>query len=46
MAIVPGGDWERPRLTGLAGEILPTRKFALDFKQARFDRAGATKSPQ
>jgi hypothetical protein len=48
MAIGPGGSWERPRLTRSAGQVLPAggQKFALDLKQARFDRAGTTKSPQ
>jgi hypothetical protein len=48
MAIGPGGSWERSRLTGSAGRILPVRgqSFALDLKQAGFDRAGTTKSPQ
>jgi len=43
-----GRSWERPRLTGSAGRLLPVReqKFALDLKQAGFDRAGATKTPQ
>jgi hypothetical protein len=48
MAICTRGRWERRPLTGSAGEILPTckQKFALDLKQAGFDRAGPTKSPQ
>jgi hypothetical protein len=48
MAIDPRGDWVRPRLTGSGGRGLPAceQKFALDLKQARFDRACATKSPQ
>jgi hypothetical protein len=39
---------EHPRLTGSAGRVLPAggQKFALHLKQAGFDRAGATKSPQ
>jgi hypothetical protein len=47
MAIGPSGGWERPRLTGPAGGVLPAReqKFALDLKQAGFDRAGTPKSP-
>jgi len=48
MAIGPGDSWERPRLTGSTGRVLPAsgQKFALHLKQAGFDRAGATKSPQ
>src|SRR5215831_13822098 len=48
MAIGLGGVWERPRLAGCAGRILPMckQKFGLDLKQAGFDRAGTTKSPQ
>jgi hypothetical protein len=48
MAIGPGGSLERPRLVGSAGRVLPAcgQKFALNLKQARFDRAGTTKSPQ
>ena len=45
MAIGSGGS---PRLTGSAGRGLPARgqKFGLDFKEAGFDRASTTKSPQ
>jgi hypothetical protein len=48
MPIGHGGSWERSRLSGSAGRVLPAggQKFALDLKQAGFDRAGATKSPQ
>jgi hypothetical protein len=48
MAVGAGGSWERRRLTGSAGRVLPAggQKFALHLKQAGFDRAGATKSPQ
>jgi len=48
VTIGSSGSWERPRLTGSAGRLLPVReqKFALDLKQAGFDRAGATKTPQ
>src|SRR5262245_54418222 len=48
MAIGSGGSLQRPRLTGSAGRGLPARgqKFALDLKEAGFDGAGATKSPQ
>src|SRR5262249_27748473 len=48
MPISPGGSLERPGLTGSVGRILPAGgpKFALHLKQAGFDRAGATKSPQ
>jgi hypothetical protein len=48
MAIGSGGSWQRPRLTGPAGQVLPAceQKFALDLKEAGFDRAGAPKSPQ
>ncbi len=48
MPIGPGGSLERPGLTGSAGRVLPAggRKFVLHLKQAGFDRAGATKSPQ
>src|SRR5262245_43333414 len=36
------------RLTGCAGRVLPAhgQKLALELKQARFDRARTTKSPQ
>ena len=46
MAIGPSGGLKR--LTGSAGRLLSARdqKFALDLKQARFDRTGTTKSPQ
>ena len=35
-------------MTGSAGRVLPARnqKFALELKQAGFDRTGTTKSPQ
>ena len=35
-------------MTGCVGRLLPARgqKFALELKQARFDRARTTKSPQ
>jgi hypothetical protein len=48
MAIGPSGRWERPQFTGCAGRILPAceQTFALDLKQAGFDRDGTTKSPQ
>jgi hypothetical protein len=48
MAIGPSGHWERPQFTGCAGRFLPAceQTFALDLKQAGFDRNGATKSPQ
>jgi hypothetical protein len=48
MLIGHGGSWERPRLTRPAGRVLPAceQKFALDLKQAGFDRAGTTKSPE
>jgi hypothetical protein len=48
MAIGPSGRWERPQFTGCAGRILAAweQPFALDLKQAGFDRAGTTKSPQ
>src|SRR5262245_50130577 len=48
MPIGPGGCLRRPRLTGSAGRGLPARgqKFALDLKEAGFDRASTTKSPQ
>jgi hypothetical protein len=48
MAIGAGDGLERPRLIGPAGRPLPARrqKFGLDLKQAGFDRAGTTKSPQ
>jgi hypothetical protein len=37
-----------PRLMACAGRVLPGRghKFVLELKQARFDRARTTKSPQ
>ena len=48
MAIGAGGSLERPGLTRSAGRVLPAcgQEFALDLKQAGFDRAGTTKSPQ
>ena len=48
MAIGAGGSLERPRLTGPAGRVLPAseQKFALDLKQAGFDRTGTTKAPE
>jgi len=48
MPIGPGVSLERPRSTGSAGGVLPAggQKFAVRLKQAGFDRAGATKSPQ
>ena len=48
MAMGPGGSLERPRLIGSAGQGLPAcgQKFALNLKQAGFDRAGTTKPPQ
>ena len=48
MAIGSGGSLQRPRLTEPAGRGLPARgqKFALDLKEAGFDRASTTKSPQ
>ena len=48
MTIGPGGSLERPRLTGSAGRVLLAckQKFALDLKQAGFDRAGTTQPPQ
>ena len=48
MAIDPRADWVRPQLTGPVGRGLLgyEQKFALDLKQARFDRAGTAKSPQ
>jgi hypothetical protein len=48
MPIGPGGSLQRLRLTGPAGRVLPAsgQKFALHLKQAGFNRAGATKSPQ
>src|SRR5262249_10151359 len=48
MAIGAGGSLQRPRLTGSAARGLPARgqKFALDLKEAGFDRASTTKSPQ
>ena len=48
MAIGLGGGWSLSRLTGCAGGVLSARgqKFALDLKQAGFDRAGTTKPPQ
>jgi hypothetical protein len=48
MAIGSGGSLQRPRLTEPAGRGLPARgqKFALGLKEAGFDRAGTTKSPQ
>jgi hypothetical protein len=46
VTIGSNGGW-RP-LTGLAGSVLPASelKFALDVKQAGFDRGGTMKSPQ
>jgi hypothetical protein len=48
MAIWPRGRRDGPNLIGSAGRIFPAREqqFVLDLKQARFDRAGTTKSPQ
>jgi hypothetical protein len=48
MAIGSGGSLQRPWLTGSAGRGLPARgqKFALDLKEAGFDGASTTKSPQ
>jgi hypothetical protein len=48
MAVDPSGRCERPRLAGSAGRVLLAceQKFALDLKEARFDRAGTTKPPQ
>jgi len=48
MPIGPGGSLQRARLTGSAGRGFPARgqKFALDLKEAGFDRASTTKSPQ
>jgi hypothetical protein len=48
MAIGAGGSSERPRLSESAGRGLQAcgQKFALDLKQARFDRACAPQSPQ
>src|SRR5262249_6101593 len=48
IAIDLSGGWEHAQLTGSVGRGLPgcQQKFALDLKQARFDRAGTTKSPQ
>ena len=48
MAIGSGGCLQRFRLTGSGGRGLPARgqKFALDLKEAGFDRTGTTKSPQ
>jgi len=48
MALGPSGRWERPQFTGCAGRILPAceHTFALDLKQAGFDRDGTTKPPQ
>ena len=41
------GGWESVRLTGCAGGVLSEREetFALNLKQASFDRAGTTKPP-
>ena len=48
IAINLSGGWKHAQLTGSVGWGLPgcQRKFALHLKQARFDRAGTTKSPQ
>jgi hypothetical protein len=48
MAIGSSGSLQRPRLTESAGRGLPARgqKFAPDLKEAGFDRASTTKSPQ
>jgi len=48
VTIDSSGSWERPRLVGRAERVPPARKqkFALELKQAGFDRAGTTKSPQ
>jgi hypothetical protein len=48
MAIGPSDGLERFQLTESAGRVLLAceQKFGLDLKQAGFDRAGATKSPQ
>ena len=45
MTIDPGGLDSSRLFTGGAVS-LREQKFALDFEQARFDRTGATKSPQ
>jgi hypothetical protein len=47
MAIGPSGGLECPRLTGSARGVLSEReqRFALNFKQAGFDRSGTTKPP-
>jgi hypothetical protein len=46
MAIGPRGG--RSQSTGPAGGFLPARgqSFTVELKQARFERAGTTKSPQ
>ena len=48
MAIGQGGRCWGARLAGFPGRGLPSRgqKFALNLKQARFDRTGTTKSPE
>jgi hypothetical protein len=48
MSIGPGRNLERAGLSESTGRGLPAGgpNFALHLKQAGFDRAGATKSPQ
>src|SRR5262245_24151433 len=48
IAIDLSAGWGHAQVTASVGWGLPgcQQKFALDLKQARFDRAGTTKSPQ
>jgi hypothetical protein len=47
MAIGPGGGLGHTELTGSTGAVLSEREqnFAVNLKQAGFDRAGTTKPP-